>query len=357
MIKNNECVVLITTRNKKYYKENGFICEPGDKLHIDISSIPKMSHNKVIAICEICGCENEISYSKYNINFNRGGFYSCKKCSNKKRKETNTLKYGVDVIFKRDDIRENNKMWMSSIDFRNKSIKTQIDKYGCLFVQTENFKNENSVKLRENIKIKKEKGEYICTLSNPDNIELREKSMFEKYGHTYSFHVESIKDKIQKVNFEKYGHISPFGNKEIQEKIKTIFIEKYGFDNPFKNSDIQKKIKSKRESKYKDIDIESFREYRRLVRFHTNKNKSSLFENWDGNDYYDGEYIKDFLLLDSNSLKYPTIDHKKSCIYGFKNNISPEDISRIENLCITKRIINSKKSHLNEDEFIKIITS
>lgn len=355
MIKNNQCSVLITTRNKKYYTDKGFICDQGDIISFDISLLSKSSHNKIIAICEICNVEIELPFSKYNQNKDRGGFYSCKKCSNKKRKETNNVIYGVENIFQRGDVRENNKAWMSSDEFRYKSNKTQIDKYGCLFVQTEQFRNDNSLKIKEFIRIKKDIGNYICPLLNTNNKQLREKAMFEKYGSTYSFHVDSIKEKIQKTNLEKFNHVSPFGSKEIQNKIKNIFIDKYGVDNPFKMKIIQEKIKIEREKKYNNINIELYKEYKKMVRYYTNKNRYNLFNIWDGKDYYDGEYIKDFMSYNSNNLKYPTIDHKISCIYGFRNNISPEDISKIENLCITKRIINSKKSHLNEDEFLKII--
>lgn len=69
-----------------------------------------------------------------------------------------------------------------------------------------------------------------------------------------------------------------------------------------------------------------------------------MFENWDGKDYYDDEYIKEYLLLPYGNKKYPTIDHKISIYYGFINNISPDEIGKLENLYITKRTINSKKS-------------
>jgi hypothetical protein len=45
--------------------------------------------------------------------------------------------------------------------------------------------------------------------------------------------------------------------------------------------------------------------------------KKDLLENWDGYDYYDGEYIKDNFCLYSNDKNYPTMDHKISCYYGF----------------------------------------
>lgn len=355
MIKNNECKVLITTKNIKYYTDRGFKCLLNEEISIDISKVSDMSHNLITAICDICSSEKDIPYYKYNTNVKRGGFYSCKKCSYKKRIDTNISRYGVDNIFKRDDVRENNKKWMSSREFRDKSTNTQIKKYGCLFVQTDDFKNEISYKNKEVVKTKKENGSYNCPLSLPINRELRENAMFEKYGQTYSSHVESIKSKTQKTNLEKYNHISPFGNKEIQNNIKKILSDKYGVDNIFKSEEFQNKIRKEREIKYKNIDIELFKEYRKSVRLYTNRNRKILFEKWDGIDYYDGEYIKGFLKYSSNNINYPTIDHKISCIFGFKNKILPEEISKIENLCITKRIINSKKSHLNEEDFIRLI--
>lgn len=356
MIKNNECKVEITTRNKKYYNDRNYNCEVGDIISIDVSTMAKKSHNIIIAICEICKNESELSFVKYNINFDRGGFYSCKKCSGIKRKKTTFEKYGVEYATQRLDQKEKQSEWMSSKEFRYKSNKTQIDKYGVLFVQTDKFREDNSIKHKEIIKSKKDRGEYNCPLSLPSNRELRESVMFEKYGHTYSFHVESIKYKIQKTNLEKYGHISPFGNINISNKAKKTLLEKYGVDNPFKSKEIQDRIQKYLKENYYMITIDDkFKNYRNKVRYLTDKIKLELYDKWDGYDYYDGEYIKDYLKLHSNNNNYPTIDHKISCIYGYKNNIDIEKLSNIENLCITKRIINSQKSHLNENEFISIL--
>jgi hypothetical protein len=44
--------------------------------------------------------------------------------------------------------------------------------------------------------------------------------------------------------------------------------------------------------------------------------------------------------LGYDTKNYPTIDHKVSVLYGFKNGIEPEEISKLDNLCITKRILN-----------------
>lgn len=77
-------------------------------------------------------------------------------------------------------------------------------------------------------------------------------------------------------------------------------------------------------------------------------NEQTLFENWNGYDYYDNEYIKENIKLNQHNSIFPTI----SVYYGFKNNIPASEIADIKNLCITKRSINSRKSRLTEIQFI-----
>jgi hypothetical protein len=83
----------------------------------------------------------------------------------------------------------------------------------------------------------------------------------------------------------------------------------------------------------------------------TRRIKKQLFKNWDGYDYYDNEYIKDYLELHHFNVKYPSIDHKKSVYYCFNNGISVEECTSIDNLCITKRSINSSKERQTEEEY------
>lgn len=120
-------------------------------------------------------------------------------------------------------------------------------------------------------------------------------------------------------------------------------LERYGSKNPMSNEEIKNKMiktKQKLGIYLLECDRNDFTNYRLKVKLLTNKNKDKLFKKWNGYDYYDNEYIKDNKLNDKN---YPTIDHKISIKYGFENNIAPEDISKIENLCITKRKLNSSK--------------
>jgi hypothetical protein len=349
MIKNNESKVEITSRNIKYYTDKNYICNIGDIITIDISTMPKMSHNKVIAICEICSSEKEIPFSKYNKNKNRQGFYSCLKCSDKKRKITNIEKYGVENAFKREDIKEKNRNWMSSDEFKNKSKKSLIERFGVSsYSKTDEFKKMISSFNIENQDCLRKKRESTCLekYGYKSILEIpgfKENGMYEKYGASYSFLVPEIKEKIQNINLEKFGHISPFGNKEIQRKIKEMLIyQSLEKDSKFRGNSYL---------------INKYKLYKRKVQYHTYKNKQSLFENWDGLDYYDNEYIKNNLVLDKNNPKFPTIDHKKSTFYGFINNIDPFEISNIDNLCITKRSNNLLKSILDENTFMEKLHS
>lgn len=92
-----------------------------------------------------------------------------------------------------------------------------------------------------------------------------------------------------------------------------------------------------------NISDDNFHKYKRKVYNLTKKHKLELLENWNGYDFYDNEFIKDNLKLQYYHKNYPTIDHKISIFEGYKNNISEEKLSKISNLCITKRCINSSK--------------
>jgi len=81
--------------------------------------------------------------------------------------------------------------------------------------------------------------------------------------------------------------------------------------------------------------------YCRKVRNETKKHKKKLFDEWNGKCYYTKLFIRNV----PHWSKYePTIDHKISKFYGFKNNILPEIIGGYDNLCICSRYANSKKS-------------
>lgn len=216
---------------------------------------------------------------------------------------------------------------------------------------------------REYIISYRNKNIYCCS---PNCAQFKNKSTnMEKYGVENIFQVEEFKGKIVQTNMERYGVEYPSQSKEIREKIISSNLSNYGSENPattniikqrmqqtclirygtsnYMSSDIAKLQRIKENKQVPDEQRTKFELYTKSVRNKTNRVKKQLFENWNGLDYYDGENIINNLYLEKSSKNYPTIDHKISIYYGFINNLDPEKLGDLENLCITKRGINSSK--------------
>ena len=226
--------------------------------------------------------------------------------------------------------------------------------------------NIKSVVYSNYINHKKHDG-YTCFDCN--NIS---KNIERIYKVTHARNIEGVNEKIEKTNIEKYGVKSVLCLKEIRNLVKDIYgvdniskldkikeikrlnsQNKYNTNTPLQDKNIIKIIRDKhlKSGLWKEYDKNDYKKYRYRVNYLTKKNKKQLFENWDGYDFYDKEYIKDYLSLNHIDKRYPTIDHKKSVYDGFKEKISVEEISSKNNLCITKRSLNSSKSNSNFEEF------
>ena len=201
----------------------------------------------------------------------------------------------------------------------------------------------------------------------------------KKYGVENTFQAEIFKNKIKQTCLKKYGVESHSQTKDHENKVKTTNLQKYGTEYVFQNEEIKSKSKMTNLKKYgsehilqsekfklkiKNTRIKNGNQipddlrteysfYESKVNSLTRKVKKKLFENWNGYDYYDNEYIKENFNLKNYSPLYPTIDHKISIFYGYNNAILAEEIADIDNLCITKRSINSSKNSLTEKEFLK----
>ena len=143
-------------------------------------------------------------------------------------------------------------------------------------------------------------------------------------------------------------------------KFKENNIKLFGVDNVSKLEKIKDKKRKTFEKNYNlnhtsDELKNNFNKYKNEVWRITYRLRKKLLNKWNGYDYYDNEYIKENYKLNYNDNNYPTIDHKISIYYGFSNNIEPYIISNTDNLCITKKEINRKKSIRNENEFKKDI--
>ncbi len=208
---------------------------------------------------------------------------------------------------------------------------------------------KNSIKkleYRNYIKATKYDGLYYCRENKCFSLKVR-KTTFEWYG-VYSANVLEEKKQRQKATtFERYGVENAFQSEEIKEKIRQHYRDNF---NGAEWNTQTREVKEKN-GWLLDDNLIGFEKYSKEVRKLTSRNKKQLLENWDGYDYYDGEYIKSYFNLSGHNPNYPTLDHKISLKHGYINNIDVDVISDISNLCFTKRYINSNKRTLTESEF------
>lgn len=375
--------VLIKMNGKhiRKYRDKGYICEVGELIKVNVIDIPRNSQVKILVECDVCKIRKEVLNETYYNSFDNGGYYSCSKCKISKTKNTNLEKYGVEYYTKTDEyieksIKTNIKKYGTEWRLQNreeylKQVESNLNKYGCENTfQVEEIKDkikkENLEKYgfeynsqRDDIKDKIKKTNlirygYESHLKSDLIKEKIKETNLEKYGVENVFQSEDIKEKIKKTNLEKYDKEYANQNEEVKFKIKETNLKKYGFENAAQSDIVKQKIKKSRvenNSWISDYDRDNFEIYENIIYNKTKMVKNILFDNWDGYDYYDGEFIKDNINLSHLNVNFPTIDHKISIYYGFNNNISPYDIADIKNLCITKRGLNSKKNKLTEEEF------
>jgi len=302
MILTKEIIKIVTQYNFRIFKNYGF--KIGDEAIVPIEKWNRSSHEKVEVMCDICNSKKVIPYREYMNSFEKYNIYSCSsKCSQFKNKITKKEKYG--------DENYNN---------HQKCKNTCLEKYGV-----DNIFKDDLIKI---------------------NID---KTKREKYGSNFELIVFKLRDVI----YEKYGvdNISKYDDVK-KKKIETS-IRNFGVTHPAKSDKVKNQVREKmiNDGKWFKIDSKEYLVYENLVKSETKKNLK--FINWDGRDYYDGEFIFDNFNLNYNHPDYPTIDHKKSIRFGFENNIDYKIIGAIENLCYTKRRINSKKNKQNEKDFMK----
>lgn len=178
--------------------------------------------------------------------------------------------------------------------------------------------------------------------------EKAKKTLIKKYNVDNISKLNFIKQKKIDTTIKNYGVEYTFQSDVNKNKRMISLFEKYGV---YHNSQLES-YKKMRLIGALEYDIE-YRKYRNNVRRITRNNKFKLLESWNGYDYYDNEFIKDNFKLKYTDSLYPSIDHKISVINGYINNISDEIIGHIDNLCITKRKINSSKNKKTEIEFIQ----
>ena len=261
-------------------------------------------------------CGKEVGFLSYT----RGYPKRCQRCSKKseevslkisksfeyrdieseklKRKNTCIDKYGVEHISQNDEI-------------KNKIINTNLEKYGCCnTLQLDNVKNARDKVLFENKDLINEKrslwwvnSENVINVNNT-----RRNTFLNKYGVEHVSQIDGIYDKVLET-----------------KRLRGI-------------------IRSEEE-------MNEYELYKSKVRGKMSKIRHQIFKEWNGKCYYTELDISKYMSEKWTHPLYPTIDHKISVIYGFKNNLPPEDIYKIDNLCICARRVNYIKNSFTEDEF------
>ena len=97
MILTKELETTISHLNINYYRSLGYTnIKCNQRITIPVDHLPKDSNLKILVRCEICKCEKESIYQKYNKNISKYSLYTCVKCSSIKNKKTYFEKYGME---------------------------------------------------------------------------------------------------------------------------------------------------------------------------------------------------------------------------------------------------------------------
>jgi hypothetical protein len=172
-------------------------------------------------------------------------------------------------------------------------------------------------------------------------VQKRMETCIEKYGVDNPSKFEDFKTKRKGTMIERFGVDYYVLHAEFREKSEKSFMQNFGVKHPMK---IKDEVRKRLNKKGLDFETDEYKIYRNKVDYLTRKNKKTLYDSWNGFDFYDKEYILENLHLPGQHGDYPTIDHKKSVKECFDEGLLPLYVAEIDNLCITKRRVNSKKN-------------
>lgn len=357
MLISKEVKIDLNQFNSHHYKRKGYDVDGKDSIMVEIKDVGKGSTIKIESECDICGEVKSLSYRTYLRNISSNNIYACSnKCAVTKGEMTCLKKYGTKYALQNEEVKEKTKQYfLDTYGVENtsqlESVKAKREK-----TMVERFGVKTNIILPETHK------KAIEASCSDESKNRRKETMIEKYGVDNYSKTEEYSKRTKETNNELYGVDHPMKSDIIKDRFKENTLEKYGVDHPMKIKEFALKAgKASLESKIKrgiavdKSNIEEWKNYNSQVRKLTHRNKRELFEKWDGIDYYDGECILEYLNLEHIDERYPCVDHKRSILDGFKNNIPIEEMSRIENLCITKRSLNSRKKSSNEEDFFSKI--
>ena len=131
MILTRDIDIKISESNYQYYDDLGYDVAIGENIQIPVELMSKGSHYKIVCKCDGCGIEKEVIFKNYIKYDNNWGEYFCRKCSERKRKETLRKNFGVDYPIQ-------NKKVLS------KMKNTLLEKYGVDNISKRDKQNDIS---------------------------------------------------------------------------------------------------------------------------------------------------------------------------------------------------------------------
>jgi len=237
----------------------------------------------------ICSCNFKKSFGRNN----KYRFFCSRKCkandkqlqikTQKKIKETNLIKYGVENVFQVEEIKEKCKKTLmtnygvnhpsKSNKIKNKVKDTMLERYGVEYAQ-------QSQEIREKVaKTNIERYGVECVLQHDKTKEKIKDTNIERYGNKSPSKTQYIKDKTQETIIKKYGqHHSKI--KKVQDKLTKTNIERYGVKSPLQNKEILKKTIQTNIERYGCLSIQ-----RHLTNFE-NHNEEYIRANFIKNGYF-----------------------------------------------------------------------
>lgn len=132
MILTREINIKINESNYSYYEDLGYDVSMGEIITIPIELMSRGSHYKIKCKCDGCGVEKEVIFKNYVKYDNKWGEYFCRKCSEKKRKETLRKNFGVDYPIQNKRV-------------LNKMKSTLMEKYGVDNISKRDKQSEKSI--------------------------------------------------------------------------------------------------------------------------------------------------------------------------------------------------------------------
>jgi hypothetical protein len=104
MILTREITIKINSSNFQYFDDLGYDISIGEELTIPVELLSKGSHYKITCKCDGCGVVKDVIFKNYVKYDNKWLEYYCRKCSEKKRKETLIENYGVEYPIQNTEI-------------------------------------------------------------------------------------------------------------------------------------------------------------------------------------------------------------------------------------------------------------